>query len=40
MRGLMKDLDPGTYMIVAKAGAEKTKGQSLQDELVELLKKR
>jgi ribonuclease P protein component len=38
MRGLIKDLKPGTYMIVAKSGAETIKGQELESELKKLMK--
>ena len=33
MRGLVKDLKPGIYMIVAKAGAESIKGKELETEI-------
>ena len=36
---LLKNLKPGTYLIVAKPGAEKIRGQNLKDELAELFKK-
>ena len=38
MRNLIKSLEPGTYVIVAKSGAEKIKGKELESELKSLFK--
>ena len=39
-RDLFPQLSNNLFLLVAKSGAEKLKGQSLKDELAELLKKR
>jgi ribonuclease P protein component len=38
MRDLIKDMKPGTYMIVAKSGADKIKGKELEKELLMLIR--
>ena len=37
MRNLIKNLKPGTYLIVAKPGAELVKGKELEAELGSLV---
>ena len=39
LREITLELEPKTYMIVAKTGADKIKGQALREELAELFKK-
>ena len=38
LRELISNLKPATYMIIAKAGAEKIKGKELKEELVRLIR--
>ena len=38
LRELVSNLKPATYMIIAKAGAEKIKGKELKEELVRLIR--
>lgn len=36
MRDLIKNLKPGIYLVIAKSGAEKIKGEELKNELKSL----
>ena len=38
MRDLIKNLNQGVYLIVAKPGAENVKGQALEKELFNLIR--
>ena len=38
-KNLAENLKPGTYLIIAKPGAEEIKGEVLRDELATLFKK-
>ena len=40
MRGLLKDLKPASYLLIAISGAQEVKGQALREELAQLFKKR
>lgn len=39
LREIFKEIKPGMYLLIARSGVEKTKGDSLREELVSLFKK-